>query len=360
MKPNKLINKLGGGLTKLVHILTGNTLSTARIKLLLFVFSFSLLSWIPVPAEDENDVWFQIVVLPDSQYYISETNGGTLSMFQEQINWIKNNLVSEKIAYVAHVGDLVNTGSNATQWTRAKNLMYQLETPAPGFPDGIPYGIAIGNHDQQPTGQSRGTPLYNTHFGYSHFAGRSYYGGRYGTSDNNNHYDLFSAGGLDFIVIYVEYNNNENYYDPGYMTDVNNWVHNILTTHSNRKAIIVSHHIIGTGVGRWSNQGKILYDRIKDRSNVFLMLCGHVPGTGEGFRQDTYNCNTIKTYLSDYQGREEEDGQRRGGYGRMRLMKFNITKQTLSIKTFAPRADGNHFIEDDENSQFTKPLFGAD
>ena len=242
----------------------------------------------------------------------------------------------------------------------ARDMMYQLETPLPGLPDGIPYGVAIGNHDQSGNGQPLNTPLYNIYFGYSHFAGRSYYGGRFGTDNNNNHYDLFSAGGLDFIVIYAEYNNDKELFDAGYMTEVNNWIYDVLITYSSRKAIIISHYLITKGTpGRWSNQGKRLYDRIKGLNNVFLMLCGHV-SDGEGYREDTYNCNTIKTYLSDYQGRIEEDGNPRGGFGRMRLMKFNITKQTLSVRTFAPRADGNHFIEDDENSEFTKPLFGTD
>lgn len=319
---------------------------------------------------DDEDVYFSIAVLPDTQYYIAEKNGGTLEMFQQQINWIKNNVVAEKIAYVAHVGDLADNGSNETQWLRARDMMYQLETPLPGFPDGIPYGVAVGNHDQSPNRQPiTGATLYNTYFGYSHFAGRSYYGGRYGTANNNNHYDLFSAGGMDFIVIYLEYNvpgTEPDYSDAAYAKEVNNWVYDILTAYASRKAIIVSHHLInnnetpGTNSGaqgKWSRQGKWLYERIKDRTNVFLMLCGHVPGNGEGYRKETYNCNTIKIYLSDYQGRVEEDGERRGGYGRMRLMKFNITKQTISVKTFAPRADGNHFIEDDEDSQFTKSMF---
>jgi len=333
------------------------TMLSSRVIYLL-LFSFPLLSWLPMASED--DVYFSIAVLPDTQYYVAEKNGGTLEMFQQQINWIRNNQSVEKIVYVAHVGDLTDNGTNTTQWTRARNMMYQLEASLPGLPNGIPYGVAVGNHDQSPGGRPKVTTLYNTYFGYSHFAGRSYYGGRFGTDNNNNHYDLFSAGGLDFIVIYAEYNNDKELFDAGYMTEVNNWIYDVLITYSSRKAIIISHYLITKGTpGRWSNQGKRLYDRIKGLNNVFLMLCGHV-SDGEGYREDTYNCNTIKTYLSDYQGRIEEDGNPRGGFGRMRLMKFNITKQTLSVRTFAPRADGNHFIEDDENSEFTKPLFGTD
>ena len=44
------------------------------------------------------------------------------------------------------------------------------------------------------------TTLYNDNFGVSRFIDRSYYGGHYG-SDNNHNYALFSASGIDFIVI---------------------------------------------------------------------------------------------------------------------------------------------------------------
>jgi hypothetical protein len=42
------------------------------------------------------------------------------------------------------------------------------------------------------------------HFGVSRFLGKSYYGGHFG-SDNDNNVGLFSAGGMDFIVISLEY-----------------------------------------------------------------------------------------------------------------------------------------------------------
>ena len=60
--------------------------------------------------------------------------------------------------------------------------------------------VAIGRHGHlvgvgDPTGT---TTYFNQYFGVSHFTGRSYYGGHYG-ANNDNHYALFSASGLDFI-----------------------------------------------------------------------------------------------------------------------------------------------------------------
>src|SRR5690606_41004511 len=58
------------------------------------------------------------------------------------------NKETSKIAYVVHLGDVVDHGddNNSVEWTRAKNELYKLEQ------DGIPYGVAVGNHDQTPYG----------------------------------------------------------------------------------------------------------------------------------------------------------------------------------------------------------------
>lgn len=74
-------------------------------------------------------------------------------MFQNQITWIRENQEANNIRYVAHLGDLVDHGEQKMhEWERASQIMYQLEEPTAGFPQGIPYGIAVGNHDQQPLG----------------------------------------------------------------------------------------------------------------------------------------------------------------------------------------------------------------
>ena len=73
-----------------------------------------------------------------------------------------------------------------------------------GFPDGIPYGMVTGNWDIPTTN-------YNRYFGAHRYLGRSYYGGVYSYPNNENNYMLFSGGGMDFIVINLswEFDNNE-------------------------------------------------------------------------------------------------------------------------------------------------------
>ncbi|ARS36001.1 metallophosphoesterase [Pontibacter actiniarum] len=332
----------------------------------------------PFPEEEaiaqEEDAFFTIAVLPDTQYYTSLKHGGTMEMFAEQIQWIRDNKQAQNIAYVVHLGDMVDHGddANEVEWERAKTEMYKLEA------DNIPYGVAVGNHDQTPFGNpaSPGTNSgYGTYFGRNHMQQFSWYGGAYGSSNNSdNHYDLFTANGQNYIVLYLEFNSpGQEKYSVSIESAVMAWAEGVLDSYSDRKAIVVSHSILNRPNGsnsdvkpgegnnsvasQFTNQGDVIYNRMKLHNNVFLMLSGHI--SGEGFRRDNYNGHIIKSYLADYQSRENApyDGtNRNGGNGLMRMMKFNTTKQTLTVRTFAPRP-GSNILETDGDSQFTEPLY---
>ena len=226
------------------------------------------------------------------------------------------------IELFAHFGDIVQHPDEDVEWEYANNSMSLLENPnTTNLTDGIPYGTAVGNHDQDGWGDPDGTEMFNVHFGISRFQGRNYYGGHYG-SDNDNHYDLFSASGIDFIVIYIEYDSDMPQNAPEII-----WAEGKLLDYSNRRAIIVSHRIIDEGnpAPFKSGQGEALYNAFKVYPNVFLMLCGHVKG--EGQREDTYNGNTIHTLLADYQG--SHDGQ-------LRIMVFDPVLNKIDVYTYSP------------------------
>ncbi|WP_448699324.1 metallophosphoesterase [Mucilaginibacter sp. AW1-3] len=297
---------------------------------------------------------FNIVVMPDIQYETSNKNGATDSMLTSQIRWIKAHQADSNIVYVIGLGDITDDGdSQPFQWVNAKNAYYMLESPLTGLPSGIPYGLAVGNHDQYP---NQGFPLtdatsqYNTYFGTSHFSGRSYYGGNYtgGSGANDSHYDLFSGGGLDWICIYLEYDSQNQD-----RTAMNTWAYNLLGTYASRKAIIVTHYFLDNGspapwgatggVNATNSQGQGIYDRLKTRRNVCLFLSGHVGG--EAYRQDTYQGRTIKTIMADYQFNTN------GGNGYMRLMHFSRDNDRIGVRTYSPWLNTFGF------GSFTKTLF---
>ena len=271
---------------------------------------------------------FTVVVLPDTQYY-SESFPAT---FSAQTQWIMNNRDTLNIEYVAHVGDIVNVATQINQWNNANAAMSILETPVAGFPDGMPYCPSVGNHDIASGGN---TTNFNTYFGVSRFQGRDYYGGHFG-SDNDNHVNLFSAGGMDFIVISLEYDTTPD-------QPVLDWADALLKANPNRRAIVATHYGVGTGnPAAFGTQGQAIYDNLKDNPNLFLIVCGHI--CGEGQRADVFEGRTVRTILTDYQCRTN------GGDGWLRTMTFSPANDTITFKTYSPTL--NQF-ETDADSQFT-------
>jgi hypothetical protein len=208
------------------------------------------------------------------------------------------------------------------------------------LPDGIPYSFGVGNHDQGPTGNGipNDTALYNQYFGVSRYQNKSYYGGHFGTN-NDNHYELFSVSGTNFIVINLAYDEFAN-------SSVLAWVNGLLQTYSSRRAIVVRHWIIDDGFNAaWSSQGQVIYNALKGNSNLFLMLSGHWTPP-EGQRVEPSNGNTVYTLMSDYQ----EQGN--GGNGFLRILNFSPTNNQIGVSTYSPWV--NQF-KTGSSSQFTVP-----
>ena len=277
---------------------------------------------------------FTIIVLPDTQYYSRDAS----PTFAAQTQWIVNSKNLKNIVHVAHLGDCVENANLTSEWDLADAALSLIEDPnTTGLLYGIPYGIAVGNHDQDPQGNPAGnsTTLYNTYFGESRFLGRTYYGGHFG-SNNDNHFSLFSAGGMDFIVIYIEF-------DLAANPSVLAWADELLKTHVNRRAIIVSHYIAEPGnPAPFGVQGQAIYEALKGNANLFLMLAGH--RHGEGRRTDIFNGNTVHTLLGNYQEREN------GGDGWLRIMEFSPANNEIRVRTYSPTLDQ---FETDADSEFT-------
>ena len=283
---------------------------------------------------------FTLMLIPDTQNYAAYRPDN----FTQQTEWIMSQKDALNIQYVAHLGDCVQGGdSREAEWRNANRSMSKLEE-GPNF--GLPYGIAVGNHDQSYeagtwVNQEPGsTDLYNQYFGIDRFAGRPYYGGWYGYN-NDNHYDLFEASGLKFIVIYLKFNHVMQANDP-----VLTWMDALLASHHDRFGIIVTHWLADPGMNaEWSPQGRIIYDVAKHHPNVFMMLGGHIHN--EGRRTDVYNGSVIHSLVSNYQGRFE------GGTGWLRYYEISPSRKTIQAITYSTQL---HEFEVDAGSFFTLPF----
>ena len=285
---------------------------------------------------------FTMIGLPDTQFYTEEPQGvgggggGHNGIFKSQTAWIAAHRVDSNIKFTVQLGDCVEHGNaNEIEWRRADTAIKNIENPAVPIPDGIPYSICVGNHDQGATGNGNPndpTTFYNQYFGEARFTGRAYYGGHYGTN-NDNSFQLISAGGIDFITFSIEYNDNSDATEQATLQGVLNWVDSLLKAHPNRKGILSTHWLMGTGLnGAFQGPGQKIYDDLKDNPNLMLMLCGHV--AGQGRRTDVFNGNTVHTLLSDYQS-----GFTNGGNGYLRIMQFKPASNTLSVTTYSPYAN---------------------
>jgi len=296
---------------------------------------------------------FTIIGMPDTQYYTEEPQGGpggvrqqaSNAIFKAQTQWVADNRVSRNIVFLSHLGDCSQNGeAYEVEWKRADTAMKKIESPNVPLADGIPYSICVGNHDQ---GVIAGDPnastnFYNQYFGQSRFSSRSYYGGHYG-ANSDNHYELFSASGIDFIHISLEFNTNSGATNQAALQNVLAWADNLLKAYPNRRGIIASHWIMEVGTNAsFGGPGAEIYNQLKDNPNLMLMICGHQHG--EGRRSDPLNSGgTVHTMLSDFQGRTN------GGNGWLRIMEFSPANNLIRIKTYSPTL--NQF-ETDADSQF--------
>ena len=158
------------------------------------------------------------------------------------------------------------------------------------------------------------------------FGARTYFGGRQSTGDFNNHYELFSAGGMDFMVFHFEY-------DTSMETAVLDWAEAAIVANPDRQVIISTHYMINQGnPASFGAQGQAIYNALSDNANVFLLLGGHVHG--EGQREDTgSNGNVIHSLLSDYQELPN------GGNGWLRIMEFSPANDEITVSTYSPVLD---------------------
>ncbi len=304
------------------------------------------------PADD-----FTIVAIPDTQHYVDDTNpndadGDRALTFTQQTQWIVSSRPALNTVFVSHLGDITeHIDAQPNEWVKADASMDVLDVASPP----VPYGIAPGNHDMSSAGVSF---YYDQYFPVSRMSNYPWYGGFLGQNQftppdpidrqNKNQYSLFTAGGIDFVVIHLEYDM------PTYAVA---WADKVLKAFPNRKAIIATHLFLNTSASRPTTvlnrttdgtpAATVWTNLIVPNCNVFLILNGHYPG--EANRSDATPTNaacpsrTVHQLVSDYQSRIN------GGDGWLRYMTFKPAENKIYVYTYSPKLLQ---FETDANSQF--------
>ena len=265
---------------------------------------------------------FTIVVLPDTQGYSQNYPW----IFNNQTQWIADNVESLNIVFAAQLGDLVNIPDNISQWENANQSMSKLDGK-------VPWAVLLGNHDVYNYNRTN----FNIYFGVERFSEESWYGGAYNVSDNSNNYQLFSVSGNDYLILNLQYNPND---------DVLRWASQIIDSYPDRKVIVSTHdYLMGfLGLGQRSEIGeRIWHGLIKQHADqVFLVLCGHAGA--EDLIADSINGNIVYQMLADYQNSTYIES------GWLRILTFAPSQGKVFVKTYSPILDK---YKHDPQSEFT-------
>ncbi|WP_214415735.1 metallophosphoesterase [Sphaerisporangium fuscum] len=315
---------------------------------------------------------FSIVHFTDTQYISEgaveqetpEERGVWESAYAGIVNWIKDNKDQRKISYVAHTGDIIenNIRKPADEATR-KQVVGELEVSSKQQrvldEADIPNGVIAGNHDNQSGTENGPDAIYNKYYGPSRYrtAAQGWrhasYGGPWKEGDNQNHYDLFSAGGLDFVVVGLSY---------GVTREEAEWADSVFKKFPNRNGILLSHDYLvpsadpdGRGAGFSAPDGSMLYKTVVEKNpNVFLILAGHEHGVGTNVKPKVGQVgNGVVELLADYQfytvsadrlgltriGGYNPDDQLQFGASFFRLLQFNVKRAELTVDTYSPLLD---------------------
>jgi hypothetical protein len=309
----------------------------------------------PRPLPFKKGAW-TLVVLPDTQGYswqFPET-------FAAQTGWIAANRESHRIAFVAHVGDVVEHDV-PEEWAVADRSLAALD----GL---VPYAIALGNHDFAP-GKLDTPPLraslFDSYFPLSRLRRTAAFGGAFPDTPAHgwNTYWTFEAGGRGWLLVALE---------MGPRPAVVAWARDVLAHHPERRAIVVTHAYLYSDDSRYDLEkrpyqkfnprsyrwladeppladGEMLWrDLVSPSRNVALVLSGHVlnDGVGRLASRGAAN-NVVHQLLADYQIGPN------GGDGFLRLLEFQKDGHTVFVKTYSPSR--NEYKTDSQN-QFVLDL----
>jgi hypothetical protein len=309
---------------------------------------------------------FSMVHYTDTQYLsegaveqeTAEERAVWASGYTGVMDWIVDNAEERKIAYVAHTGDIIENNIRAIPPELEDQVTGEFEfaSEAQGRIDaaGIPNGVVAGNHDNQ---SGRNPELYDQYFGPQRYEEVSQdwadasYGGTMTEGSNENHYDLFSAGGLDFVVVGLSY---------GVTRDEAEWAASIFDRYSDRNGVLLTHDYLepssepdGRGANFGGSDGPLLYNLlVADNPNVFLVLAGHRHGVGTNVRPPVVGDigGGVVELLADYQFYTVSAGQlgltQIGGYDPadrlqfgasfFRMLQFDVDRGEMSVDTYSP------------------------
>ena len=113
-------------------------------------------------------------------------------------------------------------------------------------------------------------PGSTTYFGPSRFAGESWYGGHYGSS-NLNSWQTFEGSGMQFLILHLQH---------AVWTAELEWAQDVIAAHPGYRVIVSTHDYLNVDGTRDTNGDRIWDNLVRDNCSIFLVLSGHNQPSG--------------------------------------------------------------------------------
>lgn len=279
------------------------------------------------------DTEFSIVLLPDTQNYSDYAP----QVYTCQTQWIADHKDTLKLAIVLHEGDFTNH-NEPREWENVDAAMAILDAA------GVPYAVVPGNHDTGDGGKTgtRETENFNCVFPANRFSSLQ---GVYEAGHAENSYHYFTAGGIDWLVVALEFSPRKAVLD---------WANEVVAAHPNRRVIVLTHAYMyadETRIGpedQWNpnvypvcktavgdqvcHDGEQMWTTfVKRHKNISFVFSGHILKDGVGtLVSDGDHGNLVYQMLANYQFEEN------GGNGWLRIVTFLPNENKVTVKTYSP------------------------
>jgi len=316
----------------------------------------------PVGDDDDDAATFTVVALPDTQIYADDHP----ELFDAQTTWIADQADALNIAFVTHLGDVVNNGPNERQWANADTSLGILDEA------GVRYGVAMGNHDNMYgdfeyqygadvdhscSDVSNDIDCDAEHYrawgGPSRIDDHDWFGGQ--SPSGQSHYETFEFGGFEFLFLHLSV-------DP--RAEERSWAEEVLHDHPEALVHLTTHRYLYdyrivdimpdplpllTG-GRnnalvHSLGGQDLYyvdsitadelfeELIATHPNIYMVQCGHVDSE---YRQESENDAGLPVFeiMTDFQSFHPQ-----GGDGWLKTLTYDLDAGTIHVRTYSPTLD---------------------
>ncbi|HEY0565592.1 MAG TPA: carboxypeptidase regulatory-like domain-containing protein, partial [Terriglobales bacterium] len=281
---------------------------------------------------------FTLIAMPDpqneAQFYPA--------VLDRETQWIADNKTTLNIGAVMVEGDLVNDGADDAQLMNADTAFHTLDQA------GIPYFVAIGNHDYDGAlPRSRSVLGFNRWFGPARFAGQPWYGGSYPAGSSENSYGIVTLGGQPHLVLTLEYMPRP---------EAMQWAESVLAANADMPAIVLTHSYMfvdNTRVDRCDTQdmpagnatGEQMWAALREHANVSLVLSGHLTNGQSSHRTDIGDAgNLVNQIFTNFQTVAN------GGNAYLRILTVDPAANSISVQTYSPYL--NRYLTDAAN-QFT-------